>query len=188
MDDVDTAFAQQFGVAGCETVDVDGEKSFVRQTGLFHVLNRRTVPAVAHVAPVPLEPVEHFASGLREHLKFLLGFGDMRGDKEISFARGFGAKSEQFRMRWNRARAGKAQCGSAGAPMNPPFPALGRESPPARAWSGLPVISRNEKIRSGVAPHISGSNSGAASMSAMVVVPVRRSMRAPFSHDRAYSV
>jgi hypothetical protein len=51
----------------------------------------------------------------------------------------------------------------------------------------MPVISRKEKTRSGVASQSSGSKSGMASMSATVVVPVRSSICAPSSHERAYS-
>ena len=47
----------------------------------------------------------------------------------------------------------------------------------------MPVISRKENTRNGVADQISGSNCGAVSMSPTVVVPVRSNMRAPFNHD-----
>ena len=40
-------------------------------------------------------------------------------------------------------------------------------------WPLMPIISRNENTRSGVAPQTFGSSSGTASMSATVVVPVR---------------
>ena len=42
-------------------------------------------------------------------------------------------------------------------------------------------------MRNGVAPHISGSRSGAASMSATVVVPVRSNIRTPANQDSANS-
>ncbi len=51
----------------------------------------------------------------------------------------------------------------------------------------MPIISKKEKTRNGVAPQTSGSNCGTASMSATVVVPVRNSILAPSSHDSAKS-
>ena len=56
-------------------------------------------------------------------------------------------------------------------------------------WPRLrtPVISKNETTRKGVASHTSGSSSGTVSMSPTVVVPVRRSIRAPASQDSANS-
>ena len=50
-----------------------------------------------------------------------------------------------------------------------------------------PVISRNEKTRSGVAAQTSGNNSGTISISPTVVVPVRTSIPAPASQDSAKS-
>ena len=51
----------------------------------------------------------------------------------------------------------------------------------------MPVISKNESTRKGVASQTSGSNSGTFSMSPTVVVPVRRSIFAPASQDYAKS-
>ena len=47
----------------------------------------------------------------------------------------------------------------------------------------MPIISKKEKTRSGVAAQTSGSSCGTASMSATVVVPVRASISAPATHD-----
>jgi len=51
----------------------------------------------------------------------------------------------------------------------------------------MPIISKNETTRSGVESHISGNNCGTASISPTVVVPVRRSIRAPARQEAAYS-
>ena len=50
-----------------------------------------------------------------------------------------------------------------------------------------PVISRKEKTRSGVDCQTIGRSGGTASMSATVVVPVRKSICAPSSQDFAKS-
>ena len=58
----------------------------------------RAVAAVGIIAFIAFEPVIHFATSVHEHLKFLLGFGNVDADAPFSFGGDGGSEFKQLRL------------------------------------------------------------------------------------------
>jgi hypothetical protein len=97
MNHADPAAAKQPGVAARKIVGVDGEQVFAENALPLKMPDWRPQAAVGHVAAVAGDPLEHRAAAMREHLKLLVGFGDMHGEREVAGAGALRGEPQQFR-------------------------------------------------------------------------------------------